>query len=261
MAPAPQPVDRIFRDLPAAARSRRPAGVQRHAVVKARLFGEKPTGGKLELLVERVLAGREVVAHMKVSKKPPVGTALRMHGGFTRDPARPLARRRRPAVPLHAQRRSPRADGAPRPRAAAALHRARRHGRRRAALPDRVRPEAGRGGRADGGAAFRRSAAGRSSTRAACSAPASRCTWAPAPSSRCKTENIAEHKMHSEWYEVPAATQQAIARTRERAAAASSRSAPPPCARSNPGPLSGQAERRHQHLHHARLPRSSTWTC
>ena len=52
-------------------------------VVKARLFGEKPTGGKLELLVERVLQGREVVAHMKVSKKPPLGTELRMDGGFT----------------------------------------------------------------------------------------------------------------------------------------------------------------------------------
>ena len=52
-------------------------------VVKARLFGEKPTGGKLELLIERVLQGREVVAHMKVSKKPPVGTELAMHGGFT----------------------------------------------------------------------------------------------------------------------------------------------------------------------------------
>ena len=51
-------------------------------VVKARLFGEKPTGGKLELLIERVLDGRDVAAHMKVSKKPPVGTVLRMAGGF-----------------------------------------------------------------------------------------------------------------------------------------------------------------------------------
>jgi S-adenosylmethionine:tRNA ribosyltransferase-isomerase len=50
-------------------------------VVKARLFGEKPTGGKLELLVERVLTNHEVVAHMKVSKKPPVGTELLMSGG------------------------------------------------------------------------------------------------------------------------------------------------------------------------------------
>ncbi len=31
-----------------------------------------------------------------------------------------------------------------------------------------------------------------------------------------KTENIAEHCMHSEWYDVPQATQDAIARTRAR---------------------------------------------
>jgi S-adenosylmethionine:tRNA ribosyltransferase-isomerase len=39
-------------------------------VVKARIFGEKASGGKLELLIERVLKGNEVVAHMKVSKSP-----------------------------------------------------------------------------------------------------------------------------------------------------------------------------------------------
>jgi S-adenosylmethionine:tRNA ribosyltransferase-isomerase len=53
-------------------------------VVKARLFGEKATGGKLELLVERVLDPalhkNEVVAHMRVSKKPQVGSVLRMAG-------------------------------------------------------------------------------------------------------------------------------------------------------------------------------------
>jgi S-adenosylmethionine:tRNA ribosyltransferase-isomerase len=31
-----------------------------------------------------------------------------------------------------------------------------------------------------------------------------------------KVDNIAEHRMHSEWYDVPQATQDAIARTRER---------------------------------------------
>ncbi len=44
-------------------------------VVKARLFGQKASGGKLELLIERVLSphadqGHEVAAHMKVSKSP-----------------------------------------------------------------------------------------------------------------------------------------------------------------------------------------------
>ena len=77
------PVDRIFRDLPGLLRSGDLLVFNDTRVVKARLFGEKPTGGKLELLVERVLQGQEVVAHMKVSKKPPVGTVLQMVGGFT----------------------------------------------------------------------------------------------------------------------------------------------------------------------------------
>jgi len=57
-------------------------------VVKARLFGQKASGGKLELLIERVLPahadeGHEVAAHMKVSKKPLPGAVLQMDGGFT----------------------------------------------------------------------------------------------------------------------------------------------------------------------------------
>jgi S-adenosylmethionine:tRNA ribosyltransferase-isomerase len=76
------PVDRIFKDLPSQLRAGDLLVFNDTRVVKARLFGEKPTGGKLELLVERVLQGNEVVAHMKVSKKPPVGTTLAMAGGF-----------------------------------------------------------------------------------------------------------------------------------------------------------------------------------
>jgi S-adenosylmethionine:tRNA ribosyltransferase-isomerase len=76
------PVDRIFKDLPSRLRAGDLLVFNDTRVVKARLFGEKPTGGKLELLVERVLQGDEVVAHMKVSKKPPVGTKLAMTGEF-----------------------------------------------------------------------------------------------------------------------------------------------------------------------------------
>jgi len=76
------PADRIFKDLPSLLREGDLLVFNDTRVVKARLFGEKPTGGKLELLVERVLQGHEVVAHMKVSKKPPVGTTLEMVGGF-----------------------------------------------------------------------------------------------------------------------------------------------------------------------------------
>src|SRR3954465_15662012 len=78
-----EPVDRTFRDLPSLLQPGDLLVFNDTQVVKARLFGEKPTGGKLELLVERVTAPREVVAHMKVSKKPPVGTVLAMDGGFT----------------------------------------------------------------------------------------------------------------------------------------------------------------------------------
>ena len=80
---AASPVDRIFKDLPGLLRAGDLLVFNDTRVVKARLFGEKPTGGKLELLVERVLQGNEVVAHMKVSKKPPVGTTLAMLGGFS----------------------------------------------------------------------------------------------------------------------------------------------------------------------------------
>ena len=78
-----QPVDRVFRDLPGLLRPGDLLVFNDTQVVKARLHGEKPTGGRLELLVERVLDDGTVAAHMKVSKKPPPGTVLRMAGGFT----------------------------------------------------------------------------------------------------------------------------------------------------------------------------------
>jgi len=77
------PIDRVFRELPDLLAPGDLLVFNDTKVVKARLFGEKPTGGKLELLIERILQGREVAAHMKVSKKPPVGTTLAMQGGFT----------------------------------------------------------------------------------------------------------------------------------------------------------------------------------
>ena len=78
-----QPVDRVFRDLPRLLAPDDLLVFNDTQVVKARLFGEKPSGGKLELLIERVLPDGSVAAHMKVSKKPPTGTLLRMTGGFT----------------------------------------------------------------------------------------------------------------------------------------------------------------------------------
>ena len=77
------PVDRVFADLPDLLDLKDLLIFNDTQVVKARLFGQKPTGGQVELLVERVLQGAEVVAHFRVSKKPPVGTRIQMVGGFT----------------------------------------------------------------------------------------------------------------------------------------------------------------------------------
>jgi S-adenosylmethionine:tRNA ribosyltransferase-isomerase len=84
-----QPIDRIFNELPGLLQPGDLLVFNDTQVIKARLHGHKPTGGAVELLVERVLpdlpgaAPHQVVAHMKVSKKPLPGTRLQMHGGFT----------------------------------------------------------------------------------------------------------------------------------------------------------------------------------
>ena len=78
---ASQPVDRIFKELPGLLRAGDLLVFNDTRVVKARVFGEKASGGKLELLIERVLTGNEVVAHMKVSKKPLPGAVVHMAGG------------------------------------------------------------------------------------------------------------------------------------------------------------------------------------
>lgn len=45
-------------------------------VVPARLFGRKASGGKLEVLVERILDDHRVLAHIRASKSPKVGAVL-----------------------------------------------------------------------------------------------------------------------------------------------------------------------------------------
>ena len=47
-------------------------------VIKARLFGEKASGGKVEVLVERVVDDHTVLAHVRASKSPKPGTRLHL---------------------------------------------------------------------------------------------------------------------------------------------------------------------------------------
>jgi S-adenosylmethionine:tRNA ribosyltransferase-isomerase len=50
-------------------------------VIPARLFGQKASGGKLEVMVERVLDNRRVLAHVRSSKSPKPGSSILIDGG------------------------------------------------------------------------------------------------------------------------------------------------------------------------------------
>lgn len=236
-----QPVDRIFRELPALLQPGDLLVFNDTQVVKARLFGHKPPpirgakasaaagdtgsprglgaalplGGKLELLVERVLPGHEVVAHMKVSKKPAVGTVLQMTGGYTaellgrwpdkdgqlfclrfsEEPHRMMELHGHVPLPPYIEHDDSAEDVAryqtvfaAKPGAAAAPTAALHFDEGLLAALD-----------------------ARGIHRANVTLHVGAGTFSPV-----KTENLAEHRMHCEWYEVPAATQQAIAETKAR---------------------------------------------
>lgn len=68
--------DRRFADLPALLRRGDLLVFNDTRVIPARLFGEKDTGGRIELLVERVLDGRRALAQCRASKPPKPGQSL-----------------------------------------------------------------------------------------------------------------------------------------------------------------------------------------
>ncbi len=47
-------------------------------VFPARLFGQKESGGKVEVLIERIINDQEVLAHVRSSKSPKAGTRLKL---------------------------------------------------------------------------------------------------------------------------------------------------------------------------------------
>ncbi len=51
-------------------------------VLKARFLGVKESGGKIEALIERVLDNRTALAQIRASKSPPPGTRLRLADAF-----------------------------------------------------------------------------------------------------------------------------------------------------------------------------------
>ena len=52
-------------------------------VIPARMFGQKASGGKLEILVERILGDHSVLAHVRASKAPKPGTQILLDNGFS----------------------------------------------------------------------------------------------------------------------------------------------------------------------------------
>src|SRR5882672_6933525 len=51
-------------------------------VIKARLAGEKASGGRVEVLIERVLSEHEALAQVRASKPPRPGSAMRLAGSL-----------------------------------------------------------------------------------------------------------------------------------------------------------------------------------
>ena len=52
-------------------------------VIPARIFGRKASGGKVEVLVERLIDANSVLAHVKASKSPKPGSELILEGDLT----------------------------------------------------------------------------------------------------------------------------------------------------------------------------------
>ena len=212
-------VDRVFRELPALLNPGDLLVFNDTKVIKARIYGEKASGGKLELLIERVLPNHEVVAHMKVSKKPLPGAKLYMAGG-SRGGFEAVLLGRWPDANGHLFHL----------RLSDEPHKLmERHGH--VPLPPYITHEDSEEdvqryqtvfAKAPGAVAAPTAAlhfdeallAGldaRGVQRASVTLHVGAGTFQPV-----KTENIAEHVMHSEWYQVPESTQHAIAACKAR---------------------------------------------
>ena len=74
--------DRQFTELPALFSPGDLLVFNNTKVIPARLFGRKNSGGKVEVLVERVLGQHRVLAHVRASKSPKAGTKLHLEDAF-----------------------------------------------------------------------------------------------------------------------------------------------------------------------------------
>jgi S-adenosylmethionine:tRNA ribosyltransferase-isomerase len=75
--------DRQFADLPQLLRRGDLLVFNDTRVVPARLFGTKETGGRVELMLERVLDGCRALVQLRASKPPAMGSRLQLAGDST----------------------------------------------------------------------------------------------------------------------------------------------------------------------------------
>ncbi|MBJ9964124.1 tRNA preQ1(34) S-adenosylmethionine ribosyltransferase-isomerase QueA [Burkholderia seminalis] len=75
-------VDRRFTELPSCVAPGDLLVFNDTKVLKARFFGQKASGGKIEVLIERVTGTHTALAQIRASKSPGAGTTLRLADAF-----------------------------------------------------------------------------------------------------------------------------------------------------------------------------------
>ncbi len=206
------PVHRIFRDLPGLLEPGDLLVFNDTRVIKARLLGAKATGGTVEALIERLLPGNEVLAHVRASKSPKAGSVIRFAGAFDAEvlgrtgPDGSLFHLRFPELPVTLLERHGHVPLPPYITHADSADDERRYQTVFAAKPGAVAaPTAAL--HFDDGVLDALMQRGVNMAHVTLHVGAG--TFQPV-----RTENLAEHRMHSEWFEVSEATVEAIARTR-----------------------------------------------
>ena len=206
------PVDRVFRELPGLLQPGDLLVFNDTRVIKARLFGVKASGGRVEALIERVLPGREVLAHLRASKSPKAGSNVRFADAFDAEvigragPEGGLFRLRFPDDPLLLLE----AHGhVPLPPYITHADSADDESRYQTVFAARPGAVAAPTAALHVDQAVLAALDARGVQRASVTLHVGAGTFQPV-----RSERLEEHKMHSEWFDVSAATVAAIARTR-----------------------------------------------
>ncbi|WP_175781184.1 tRNA preQ1(34) S-adenosylmethionine ribosyltransferase-isomerase QueA [Burkholderia cenocepacia] len=204
-------VDRHFAELPTCIAPGDLLVFNDTKVLKARFFGQKASGGKIEVLIERVTGTHTALAQIRASKSPGAGTTLRLADAFDVT----VGERVEPFFTLHFP--------------APCLDLIEQHGR--LPLPPYIEHDADATDEtryqtvyASNPGAVAAPTAGlhfdqpllekldaMGVERATLTLHVGAGTFQPV-----RVENIAEHKMHSEWYDLPQSLVDKIAATRAR---------------------------------------------